>query len=166
MTEPTTVLSRGEGKTNKPATPKVNLSSLAKEVRDLTKTVGDLAEIVSGLVEKNPETPKVESNAPVVSTSQFPIPVEYREIVNNTLNKKFGIEIGYETPGTFMFSVLVPEEYSNAGKNHWETYREDRRSKVIENALGTNGVQQWTTLVYDNFNPEIKSKIVFDRAQP
>jgi hypothetical protein len=82
------------------------------------------------------------------------------------LNKKFDIQINY-MPDTsaFELAVLVPQEYSNAGKPHWEMYHEDRRSKVIENALGITGVREWMTQIYENFGPETKSKIAFERTQ-
>ncbi len=107
------------------------------------------------------------ATASISSTSEFPIPYEYQELINTILNKKFRIEIKY--PGdaaAFEFAVLVPQEYSNAGKPHWDTYHEDRRSKVILNAYGANGVREWVTQIYENFPPETKSRITYDRSQP
>lgn len=101
----------------------------------------------------------------VVSKGQHPIPIEYRHTVDTILNNRFGIELEYLPDGAaFQFSVLVPEEYSNAAKPHWETYKEDRRSKVISNALGVNGVREWATLIYENLGMETKARITHDRA--
>ncbi len=97
---------------------------------------------------------------------QFPIPYEYQELKNTLLNKHFEIDIEYIPDQVAMsFSILVPKKYSNAGEMHWGTYKEDRRSKVIPNALGANGVRQWMEQVYNNFNETTKSLITYDRAQ-
>lgn len=101
------------------------------------------------------------------SSSLYPVPVEFRDIIDTVLNKKFGTEIVYLPETTsFQFSILVPKEYSNASEAHWSIQKEDRRSKVIENALGVNGVRDWATKVYENLSVEAKSKIFYDRTQP
>ena len=98
--------------------------------------------------------------------SKFPVPYEFEELKNTLLNKNFSLEIEYLPDQAAMsFSILVPKKYSNAGENHWITYKEDRRSKVISNALGANGVRQWCEQVYNNFNESTKSAITYDRAQ-
>lgn len=152
-----------------------------KENDALLKAISDLTEAVSKINEKflkeedtkpivivspvaNVTTPTATASAP--TESQFPIPFEYTEIVNTVLNNKFKVDIKYQPDNAaFEFHILVPEEYSNAGKPHWDTYHEDRRSKVILNAYGANGVREWVTKVYENFNPEMKSRITYDRAQ-
>lgn len=147
---------------------KLSLKSLDAKFTLLSEQISTLTDIVHSLVKK-PEAPKVEPEvAPQVSMAGgFPIPVEYREIVDNNLNKKFGIDINYlSDTASFEFSVLVPKEYSNASPTHWETYHQDRRSRVIQNAYGANGVRDWVMLVYENFGPETKSRITFDRSQP
>ena len=97
---------------------------------------------------------------------KFPVPYEFNELKDTLLNKTFGIEIDYLPDQAAMnFSILVPKKYSNAGENHWITYKEDRRSKVISNALGANGVRQWCEQVYNNFNESTKSAITYDRSQ-
>lgn len=102
----------------------------------------------------------------VTMSGGFPIPVEYREIVNDLLNKKFEIEIKYlADSASFEFGILVPKEYSNSSESHWQTYKEDRRSKVIQNAYGANGVREWVLHVYDNLSQEIRSRVAYDRAQ-
>lgn len=133
----------------------------------VSQSVTSYSSALQGLVTTNTATSPVTVSTSFTAESKFPIPVEYREIVNLVLNKKFGVDIDYkaDTAG-FEFAILVPEEYSNAGKPHWETYKEDRRSKVILNALGVNGVREWATQVYENFGPETKSRITFERSQP
>lgn len=106
----------------------------------------------------------VEAPAPIEEKAAFPVPSEWSEAVNTTLNKRFKVEVDYnsDTP-TFGFSILVPKEYSNASKNHWEMYKEDRRTRVINNADGVGGVKQWVERVYNNFDNETKAKITSDR---
>lgn len=100
------------------------------------------------------------------SAPKFPIPYEFQELKNTVLNKEFGIEIDYIPDQVAMhFHILVPKKYSNAGAPHWETYKEDRRSQVIANALGANGVRSWMEQVYNNFSEATKSLIMYDRAQ-
>ena len=143
------------------------IKEVASKVEELTKSVSDLADIVTNLVEgKNKEAPKVEKHTTPEAKNSFPIPVEYREIVDNTLNKAFGIEVNSHSGGSFEFSILVPETYSNAGVNHWELFHEDKRTRIIETALGDNGVRLWTQHVFDNFPAETRSRIAFDRSQP
>lgn len=139
---------------------------------DILNAILGLTDAIKGITtraEAPRELPKAEpvtTGAVAPSQSKFPVPTEYREIVDFVLNKKFNIDISYQADSAaFEFAVLVPEEYSNAGKPHWETYHEDRRSRVIGNALGVNGVREWVQKIYDNFGPEMKSRITFDRGQ-
>ena len=100
----------------------------------------------------------------VTETTKLPVPKEWQEAVDTILNKKFTVEVEYsaDTP-TFGFSILVPKEYSNATKPHWDTFHEDRRTRVVENAQGVAGVKQWVERVYNNFDNETKAKITSDR---
>lgn len=145
-----------------------------KKVDPLVDILGKVVETLSRIEEKldtrptvaTPATPlpaPVPTQAPL---SGVPVPLEFVETVNTVLNRKFGIDIKYMADSaSFEFSVLVPQIYSNASKSHWDTYHEDRRSRVIENALGVNGVRDWCAKVYDNFNPEIKAAITAGRAE-
>ncbi len=145
---------------------KPTIKDVLDAVEALTKRVVDL---------EKPQTeevgvPPVGTGAtPLVQTqtsSGFPIPLDYREIVNSVLNWKFSIDMGYHgDSASFDFSILVPQEYSNATPAHWETFKEDRRTRVVDNALGLNGVREWAQRVYNNLPPETQAKVVFDRAQ-
>lgn len=107
--------------------------------------------------------PQEEVKAPV--EDKMPVPASFTDAVNTILNNKFTVEIEYSsnTPN-FGFSIIVPKEYSNAGKPHWDMYKEDRRTKMISNAEGVEGVKIWVQKVYDNFDMETKSKIAADRS--
>lgn len=137
---------------------------------DLMEAISKIGDRVTELEKAKPVEVTVtaeKSFSPQVTMSNgFPVPLEFQEIVNTTLNKKFQIEIDYiPEQAAFSFGVLVPREYSNASESHWNTYKEDRRSKVIQNAYGANGVREYVSQIYENFPPEIKSSITYDRAQ-
>lgn len=161
----------------------VNLSDAVIKIIDSVKLMHEdlskLAFVVSSFIEtQRIPTTQVPPPNPTgfqisvatvqpTETPKYPIPVEFREAVDMILNKKFGIEIEYlNDSASFQFSLLVPREYSNAGESHWTSYKEDRRTRLIENALGVNGVRDWSSKVYENLPPEIKSKIFYDRTQP
>lgn len=149
-------------------------------LKDVLGAVNNLTEAVQKLVQPTPvftsgagagtyeitNTPNAPME-PVQVRNGFPIPYEYQELVNTLLNKEFQIEINYlPDSNSFEFALLVPRKYSNAGESHWNTYKEDRRSKVLSNAYGANGVRDWCLQVYNNFSEETRSAITFDRAQP
>lgn len=150
-----------------------------KQEKDSAPLTFDVAKILSSIkdsleqINKKLDTPvktvepqQTEARPEVTISNGFPIPVEYQEIVDTLLNKKFKVDIGYlADAAAFSFSILVPREYSNASQSHWDTYKEDKRTKVIQNAYGANGVREWVLHVYENFPPEIKSAITFDRGQ-
>lgn len=139
------------------------ISTLTDAVLSLVKKL-DEPKVAPVVTTKVAPTPVISE---VISTSEhFPIPLEYTNLVETILNKKFKIEISYPSSGVgFDFNILVPLEYSNAGEPHWNTYHEDRRSKIIQNAFGVNGVREYVTQVYENFPMETKNKITFDRGQ-
>ncbi len=158
----------------KPKTVKA-VSPVEAKLDKLTESVSQLVELLAAkpTIMATPFPAAAITASPAYSApvstgqvNQFPIPFEYRNAVDTILNKKFGLEISYPSDGVgFDFQVLVPKEYSNAGEPHWSTYGEDRRSKVIANAFGINGVREWLNLIYNNLPMETKNKVTFDRGQ-
>lgn len=153
---------------------------VARREAEILETMSQIMDIVKKLEKRvdevtAPSKPGVQivASSPASSTSVsgspsslFPIPAEFREVVDTVLNKKFDIQIEYlSDSAAFLFSILVPKEYSNASPAHWQSMHEDRRTRTILNALGANGVREWATKVYENFDPETKSRITFDRSQ-
>ena len=99
------------------------------------------------------------------SATSNPIPLEYRQIVDDVLNKSFGIEINPRADlPAFEFVVKVPKKYSNAPNSHWEMYKSDNRPRVISYSDGLLGVRQWCEKVFDNFNQDTRTIIVNDRV--
>lgn len=108
-------------------------------------------------VPKEPE--KVEPLTP-----SYPIPLEYRQLVDHVLNRNFNIKVEpMNDAPAFVFSIEVPDKYSNMTPSQKLMTKVDSRPKVISMAEGVNGVRQWAERVYKNFNPEIQAMIVADR---
>ena len=141
---------------------KPSIDELVKQITALQATVDKLLKAQEA---PPPPAPKPTPPPAVSIQSTLPVPPEYRELVNTILNSKFQIDIKpADGSPAFDFALLVPREYSNAGKPHWDMYNEDRRTKVILSSLGLNGVRDYVTLVYNNFDNETKARITNDRA--
>ena len=113
--------------------------------------------VASTVIENKPEII-------VSSATNYPIPQDYREIVNNVLNRSFGIEITPRSDAPlFEFVVIVPEKYSTMTPDQKQMMKRDIRLKVINYAEGANGVRSWCELVYNSFSQEIKGQITQDR---
>lgn len=142
-----------------------NLIEMAKAIKELANDVAELKAVKAVPV---PATTQPASSSVAVSTgitsgqTGFPIPPEYRDVVNATLNKHFGVEIEY-TPAGFLFTIIVPEKYSSLTTKDKEIIKSDKRTKLIPNFEGVNGVKTWTELVYSSFSQETKSLITADR---
>lgn len=93
------------------------------------------------------------------ATDSDNLPYEYRTIINERLNSKFGASVVYRTDGVFEFKVTVPKEYSNVSKDKWKQDGGDSRLKVIENALGEIGVREWCDKIAENLGHDIMQKV-------
>lgn len=109
----------------------------------------------------------IVSDSPVVSTEwAAPVPVDFRNVVDEVLNKSFGIEINPKSDSpSFEFSILVPERYSDVSAAYKQMYGVDKRLKVIDYSSGTSGVREWAERVFSSFNPDRRSMIVADRIK-
>jgi hypothetical protein len=129
-----------------------------------------IKETVDALKERIEKPRELTFAAPAPETiseePSIPVPLEYRNIVDTVLNNNFGIQImPHSDRPSFTFTVVVPDEYSNMSAPYKEMYKIDLRPKVISYADGLNGVRSWCELVYNNLNPEIRSKVTEDRAR-
>jgi hypothetical protein len=86
--------------------------------------------------EGGPETPSLVSPA-------------WRALTDEILGTDF--EIGLELPetGGQRFSIYVPKEKSNAGKDHWERNKFDKRTRELGNT-GVKGVKDWLLKIRRN----------------
>ncbi len=143
-----------------------NLIEMAKAIKELATDVAELKAIKA--VPTVSATPVPSSTSSAISTgitsgqTGFPIPPEYKEVVDKVLNKYFGVEIAY-TPAGFMFTIIVPEKYSSLTAKDKEIIKVDKRTKLIPNFEGVNGVRTWAELVYSSFSQENRSLITADR---
>lgn len=142
---------------------------ILKKIEDKIKKIEEKIDKLVQLIEKSEkpekkEKPISERKENVVQEASYPIPSEYREIVDTVLNEKFGIEISpLPDRPAFQFTVIVPEEYSNTTPEYRKMYGGDRRSRIISYAEGSNGVREWVEKIYKNLKSDIQTKINFDR---
>lgn len=151
---------------------KKTIDDLIESVRMLTIEVTSMKERIAVNVESVLPVKPIEVrelDIPSVTTSsagvQYPIPNEYRSLVDSILNKDFGIQVNAmsDTPA-FQFIIIVPEKYSSMTPAYKEMYKADLRLKTISYAEGLNGVREWTEKVFNNFNPDMKAMIVANRV--
>lgn len=115
-------------------------------------------------LEKPVETPPVTTFPEPAPVAGAPVPVDFREIVDQVLNKHFGVRINPRPDSPqFEFVVVVPEKYSHLTPAEKKLMHEDLRTKVMGYADGPAGVREWAQKVYESFNQEIKAQIVADR---
>lgn len=87
-------------------------------------------------------------------------PQQWRQIVNERLNHKFKSSVVYRSDmPCFELSIWVPKEYSNVPKGHWDLNKEDRRMKVIENAMGEIGVREYIDKIAENLGSDIMMRV-------
>lgn len=137
------------------------LQDIAKDVGELSSRVKILeaqkANTVSPGVQVTLEQPQaITTNAP--STTTMPevtvgapdmfqqVPPAIKQAATEILGQKFGFEVqSLPDRPAFVFTIIVPAEYSP-----YKGAEVDRRSKIIENALGLNGVRDWSLKVKEN----------------
>jgi len=138
---------------------------LEQKLNQLTETVETLKSIVN-LAKNLPQAsnPQLETKIEVKPEDKInrilggisePVLPEYRQAVDELLNKDFGIHINHSTLGT-KFTILVPKKYSTE-------LEYDVRPKVIPYADGLNGVKSWCEKVLGTFNEQTKALIIAQR---
>ena len=83
---------------------------------------------------------------------EAPIPPQWREIVDELLGEDVGTQISYPDNGGFKFTLIIPQEKSNAGDEWWKTYKHDHRTKMLNPSEGISGVRKYCELVKQNLN--------------
>ena len=143
-------------------------TELASELKKVSLRVEAL-ELKIQLLE-TPVVTKTETHAEtrVVDTKEerieYPIPREYREIIDSVLNKNFKVFLDY-SDGNTDFNLIVPDKYSALTPESKKISGGfDRRRRVIPPYEGINGVREYVGMVWKSFNPAIKAQIVADRS--
>ncbi len=90
-------------------------------------------------------SPKLEGAMDKVSM----VPPAWRQLADDVLGKEFDIELDLPENGGQRFVIYVPREKSNAGKDHWERNKFDKRSRELGNT-GIKGVKDWLLKVRKN----------------
>lgn len=128
-----------------------------------TDTVEDLAE----RAKKGPE----QSQARTLEINpQTYCPPEFRETIDEVLNRDFGIEVAYDDsvvePGNFLLTITVPKKYQNLSEEHLRVNGGvQKHIKAVQNAMGSAGVREYAEKVFNHFSNETRSLIVADRVQ-
>ena len=146
------------------------LNSFKKEVKEafeaVAKDIASMKAVVNVVSDKpvsfsitNPSPPKQE-NTPF---GKVTTPIEVRELIDVTLNKHFGVEIEPHSYTQFLLKIVVPPKYSTAKKDLVNDLGGDLRVKVIDHAMGLNGVREYVEKVWNTFKPEYQALIVADR---
>ena len=150
------------------STQKEIVSNLVKDVESLKLSVASLEEKVNAPVVAPVEAKPVETVgvvAPEVKLDEFPkypIPPDFIAVVDEVLNKDFGVELEpLPDSAGFNFKIIVPEKYSNTPPEKRDG--RDVRPRVISYAEGANGIRLWAEKVLENLGEDIKFRIVQDR---
>jgi len=138
------------------------LIELATIVKELDKKIDKLIQIQPVSEKKTEE--KLPENEII---SNVPVPTEYRKIVDEVLNQKFGIKIEplSDSP-QFIMTVVVPSEYSPITPEEKQMMGADLRSATLSYVDALSKIRIWVEKIYKSFNPEMQSKILFERANP
>lgn len=98
----------------------------------------------------------IDTTTPDSPTISY-VPVNVRKVVDEILGEDFKVEVYADSDlPQFNFSVIVPERFGTSTvmvdtKSGREAQSvEDRRSRVISNAEGVNGVREWCQKVRQN----------------
>ena len=142
-----------------------SISSTLNKINDkLDRMMGQQLE-VKQMGEKSSVVSAVTTNPVPEAKNEFPIPIEYRYITDELLNKDFGIELEMVSDSPmFQFTVVVPEKYSNLSDEYKRMYKRDIRPKMITFAEGAVGVRSWVERVWSSFNPTVQALIVSDKT--
>ena len=111
---------------------KISQEEIFQKLLEIQDAQGKMQGEIDSLKPKPRELPPMEP-------SVTPIPPDYREIVDNVLNRSFGIQIEPHTDRpSFTFTIVVPEKYSNMTPAQREMNKYDVRPRVINYSEGSN----------------------------
>lgn len=136
-----------------------------KLLTELSERLSIIEADVKGLKAPKVSVAPQVSVTPVQDNSPHPVPSEYRKVVSETLNQAFGVRVeAMSDRPQFTLTIVVPKKYSTANADQLAAIGgEDIRPRVLDYALGLNGVKSWSEQVYKSFGPEIQAQIVADR---
>ena len=127
----------------------VKKMKISEAVEILTAQIALMAENMNALVKSlsHSTQPAVVSSIPIQERKldlppeskpiveerlSAPIPIEYRQLVNEILNPEFEVFLYPRSDSpSFEFVISVPKKYSNALPPHWEMYGNDLCTIVL-----------------------------------
>ena len=142
-------------------------NQLEGKIDKMADAIGSLVQGVSTLIDLQTAEKKVQEAPEVIKDdkkeynteedetvkSDSYVPPKFREIVDTMLSPDFGIDVqDFDDRTDFLFTVIVPEEYSSLDAKSKELKVKDLRSKMIPRAKGENGVREWVELIRKNLN--------------
>lgn len=135
---------------------------LKSEIQELKTRVDNLEKNLEGMnsiipKELNGGKTDISQEAKAEIVEDYPIPEDFKDIVETTLNKRFRMRLHpmKDTPA-YLFTIIVPSIYSKITD-------EDIRPKVIQHGEGVNGVRMWAEKVFSSFDHGLQEKIISDR---
>ena len=135
------------------------LDALISTVNVIAGAVGKLVELQTRetkIPDSHPENGVKTAFTPQIDDETYPkqyIPKDFRKAVDDILSTEFGIIIeDFPDRSDFLFSVIVPDQYSSISPADRDKGIKDIRSRMIPRALGVNGVKEWCSLIRTNLN--------------
>ncbi len=96
-----------------------------------------------------PETP-VEKSIRKAGPNEIPMNPEWEEMAQDIIGEAVDhCEIAYLKNGGVLFTVIIRDEFSNAGHDYLQRMGSDRRSKEV-GTEGIAGVEEWCRLIKSN----------------
>ena len=153
---------------------------MPKTKDNVLEAIISLNNIISKLDERlvkleTPPTDAVSADVTSTGTTQVeesdPVPFEFRQVVDEVLNKFFevrvknGAKISDNVDG-FVLTIVVPDKYSTATEYQKQSVGgEDIRVKAIPYSLREIGVKEWCDKVWGTFNEDIQGQITEDKTK-
>jgi hypothetical protein len=149
----------------------VNTFSLKKELDEFKEAQAKTTEKILGLLENLAQT---SSNKPAelkatqerrlleedveAGKSGF-LPDQYKTVFEKYFNPEDGFSASLEFPsmddkgneaGGIMFTIVVPNKFSNANEAYLKYYKRDLRSKALQPGAVAKGIDEWCKRVAKN----------------
>ena len=142
---------------------KATIADVLDAVRGLNERLAKLEDKKDVFTLETAPTPTKTTTIPMAEP-EYPVPTEYRTIVDEILNPKFGIKIEPDSDRpAFTLKIFVPKEYSNATEEYWRTNKCDVRAKVLTYGEGQLGVRAYVELIKANLGSDIMARVATDK---
>lgn len=124
-------------------------SSLMDRLEALAKPAPAAATVAAPAAASKIETP-VERDVRKAGPTEIPMNPEWEDLARDIIGEAVDhCEIQYLKKGGMIFTVVIKNDFSNAGVDYLERMHSDRRSKEV-GAEGIEGVEAWCRLVKSN----------------